>query len=243
MTKAAGTANPAADSSASPSALPPYRASTTSDSSTSSQVSEVTSSYVTLVTEMANENGRPRDARIDSAVLDAAAELLSEVGYADLTVAAIADRAGTSRPAVYRRWPTKAHLVHEAAFGDSTSTEAVRTGVLDTDMRELVRTTAELLSTPLARLAVPGLIAEASADPTLHARLLERFSSEGWSGTDDYVRAATDTGEIRAGVDAVAIIEVVIGAALVAMLVRGPDGLTEQWVDQTTALVLGGIRA
>ena len=96
-------------------------------------MSEVTSSYVTLVTEMANENGRPRDARIDSAVLDAAAELLAEVGYADLTVAAIADRAGTSRPAVYRRWPTMAHLVHEAAFRDSVTREPPRTGVLDDD--------------------------------------------------------------------------------------------------------------
>ena len=191
---------------------------------------------------MANENGRPRDARIDSAVLDAAAELLVEVGYADLTVAAIADRAGTSRPAVYRRWPTKAHLVHEATFGDSTTSQAARTGVLETDVRELVRTTAELLTSPLARLAVPGLIAEASADPTLHARLLDRFATEGWSGIEDYLVTATDAGAVRTGVDAVIVIELVIGAALVAMLVRGPDGLTEEWIDQTTAIVVGGIR-
>lgn len=206
-------------------------------------MSEVTSSYVTLVTEMANENGRPRDTRIDSAVLDAAAELLAEVGYADLTVAAIAERAGTSRPAVYRRWPTLAHLVHEAAFRDSATHEPVRTGVLADDVRELVRMTAELLTTPLARVAVPGLMAEASADPTLHARLLDRFSAEGWGGIDDYLRSATESGEVRPGVDAVIVIEIVIGAALVAMLVRGPDGLTDDWVDQTTAVVLGGISA
>lgn len=192
---------------------------------------------------MANENGRPRDARIDSAVLDAAAELLAEVGYADLTVAAIADRAGTSRPAVYRRWPTLAHLVHEAAFRDSVTTESARTGVLEEDVRELVRMTAELLTTPMARLAVPGLIAEASKDPRLHARLLDRFASHGWGGFDDYVRTATERGEVRRGVEAFSVIEIVIGAALVALLVRGPDGLTEDWVDQTTAVVLGGIRA
>lgn len=192
---------------------------------------------------MANENGRPRDARIDSAVLDAAAELLDEVGYADLTVAAVADRAGTSRPAVYRRWPTLAHLVHEAAFRDSVTEESSRTGVLADDVRELVRMTAELLTTPMARLAVPGLLAEASQDPRLHARLLDRFASAGWSGFDDYVRTATESGEVRPGVEAFAVIEIVIGAALVAMLVRGPDGLTDDWVDQTTAVVLGGIRA
>ena len=74
---------------------------------------------------MTNEQGRPRDARIDAAALDAAAALLLEVGYADLTLAAVAARAGTSRPAVYRRWPTKAHLVHEAVFrGDDLDAPA-----------------------------------------------------------------------------------------------------------------------
>ena len=62
--------------------------------------------------------GRPRDQRIDDAVLAATAELLQEVGYAGLSIAAVAARAGTHKPAIYRRWPTKAQLVHEAAFPD-----------------------------------------------------------------------------------------------------------------------------
>lgn len=191
---------------------------------------------------MSKDTGRPRDARIDTAVLDAATALLHEVGYADLTVAAIADRAGTSRPAVYRRWPSKAHLVHEAAFRDADTTEPRHTGELEVDVRELVRRTADLLTTPLARLVVPGLIAEAAADPTLHARLLDRFASQGWVGVDAYLRTAADAGQVRRDVETVTVIELVIGAALVAMLVRGADGLTEEWVDRTAAVVLHGIR-
>ncbi len=175
-------------------------------------------------------------------MLDAATALLHEVGYADLTVAAIADRAGTSRPAVYRRWPSKAHLVHEAAFRDADTTEPRHTGDLGADVRELVRRTAELLTTPLARLAVPGLVAEAAADPTLHARLLDRFASQGWVGVEPYLRTAAEAGRVRPDVDAVTVIEFVVGAALVAMLVRGADGLTGEWVDRTTAVVLHGIR-
>lgn len=205
-------------------------------------VMRVTPGYVTLVTDMSKDNGRPRDARIDSAVLDAATALLAEVGYADLTVAAIADRAGTSRPAVYRRWPSKAHLVHEAAFRDADATPAAHTGVLEDDVRTLVRRTADLLTTPLARLAVPGLIAEAAADPSLHARLLERFSSQGWIGVEDYLRTAAESGAVRPDLDAVTVMELVIGAALVAMLVRGPEGLTDEWVERTASVVLQGIR-
>ncbi len=186
---------------------------------------------------MSKDQGRPRDARIDRAVLDAAAALLHEVGYADLTVAAIADRAGTSRPAVYRRWPSKAHLVHEAAFRDADTTGALRTGVLADDLRELVRRTADLLASPLARLAVPGLVAEAAADPSLHARLLERFALHGWIGVEDYLDRAAEAGQVRRGVDAATVLEL----ALVAMLVHGPEGLDEAWVDRTTAVLLQGI--
>ena len=73
--------------------------------------------YVTISNEMvATQTGRPRDGQIDDAVLRATVELLERDGYLQLTIANVAERAGTTKPAIYRRWPTKAHLVHEAVF-------------------------------------------------------------------------------------------------------------------------------
>lgn len=191
---------------------------------------------------MSSENGRPRDTRIDSAVLDAAAELLPQTGYADLTVAAIADRAGTSRPAVYRRWPSKAHLVHEAVFRDADTSRVPVTGRLEEDLHSIVARTAALLTSPLARLAVPGLIGEAASDPSLNQRVLDRFAGSGWSGLDAYLSEAAARGELREGFDAGVLLEVVIGSALAAILVRGPDGLTDAWVSDTTRMLLDGVR-
>lgn len=191
---------------------------------------------------MTGENGRPRDGRIDTAVLTAAAELLTEVGYADLTVAAIADRAGTSRPAVYRRWPSKAHLVHEAVFLDADTSVIAATGSLDTDLRDIVGRAVTLLTSPLARLAVPGLIGEAAADPTLNQRLLDRFALQGWRGLDGYLADAVARGELKPGLDGGVLLELIIGSALAALLFRGPDGLTGEWVDSTTRVLLDGIR-
>ncbi|WP_457539375.1 helix-turn-helix domain-containing protein [Williamsia sp. R60] len=37
--------------------------------------------------------------------------LLGEVGYADLSIGQVATRAGVHRPAVYRRWQSKRHLI------------------------------------------------------------------------------------------------------------------------------------
>ena len=58
--------------------------------------------------------GRPRDAAIDEAVLDAALARLARDGFAGLSLAAVAADAGTTRPALYRRWPDKTALVVDA---------------------------------------------------------------------------------------------------------------------------------
>lgn len=58
--------------------------------------------------------GRPRDEELSDTILDATIELIGEVGYGVLNVAAVAERAGVHRPAIYRRWPSKLDLVMAA---------------------------------------------------------------------------------------------------------------------------------
>jgi AcrR family transcriptional regulator len=57
---------------------------------------------------------RRRGQELEDALLEAAWDELLESGYAALTFDAVAARAGTSRPVVYRRWPTKPDLVRAA---------------------------------------------------------------------------------------------------------------------------------
>ena len=184
--------------------------------------------------------GRPRDPRIDSAVLRATVELLAETGYSGLLVSAIAERAGTSKPAIYRRWPSKAHLVHEAVFPIGAATAIPDTGSLAEDLREMVRRTVAVLTTPAASAALPGLVGEMAADPTLHSALLERFADLITGGLAERLERAADRGEVRADVTATELAEAVAGLTLVALLTRGAE-LDELWVDRTTMLLLTGI--
>src|SRR5699024_9426821 len=55
--------------------------------------------------------GRPRDEQIDAAVIAATLEMLGAEGYAGVSLEGVARRAGTSRPAIYRRWAGRAPLV------------------------------------------------------------------------------------------------------------------------------------
>lgn len=54
---------------------------------------------------------RRRGARLENAILDAAWETLVEHGYPGFTYEAVAARAGTSRPVLYRRWPQREDLL------------------------------------------------------------------------------------------------------------------------------------
>ncbi|MCF8481065.1 MAG: TetR/AcrR family transcriptional regulator [Rhodospirillum sp.] len=54
--------------------------------------------------------GRRRGADLEAALLDAAWAELTEQGYAGLTMEGVANRAGTSRPVLARRWDGKAEL-------------------------------------------------------------------------------------------------------------------------------------
>jgi AcrR family transcriptional regulator len=189
---------------------------------------------------MRTDLGRPRDLRIDDAVLRATVELLGRSGYADLSVDAIARRAGTSKPAIYRRWPSKAHLVHEAAFPINEATELPDTGSLAGDVREMVRRSAGVLTTPAARAALPGIVAEVATDPTLHAKLLERFGEILASGLTDRLDDARARGEVRPDVTASDLVEAIAGITLMALITRSQE-LNDAWVERTATLITKGI--
>ncbi|RSM50803.1 TetR family transcriptional regulator [Amycolatopsis balhimycina DSM 5908] len=58
--------------------------------------------------------GRPRDSGRDLAILDATLALLTEVGYEQLSMEAVAGRSGAAKTTIYRRYPGKATLVAAA---------------------------------------------------------------------------------------------------------------------------------
>lgn len=203
-------------------------------------MASVTPNYVTVSIVMTTEVGRPRDRAIDEAVLRATVELIGESSYAEISLDAIAARAGTSKPAIYRRWRGKAHLVHEAVFPVDASTEIPATGSLDGDVREMLARTLAVLSAPAARAALPGLVGEMASDPTLHSALVERFSGVLVDGLNAFLRSAVERGEVRRDVTATELAEAVAGMTLLALITRGGD-VDAEWIDRTARLITKGI--
>lgn len=96
---------------------------------------------------------RRRGKELEDAILEAAWQQLVDGGYGNFTVDAVAERAGTSRSVVYRRWEHRDTLVSAAiAFGLRRSrVEAPDTGSLRADVIELLRRSSNARA-PLAPL-------------------------------------------------------------------------------------------
>ncbi len=185
--------------------------------------------------------GRPRDPRIDTDVLRAVVELLPRTGYQRLTVGAVAARARTTRPSVYRRWPTKAQLVHEAVF-PVVDRPLVPDGVdLVADLRQMVAGSAELFSRPEVRAAVPGLLAEFARDPVTHAELRRRVAVPAWAGLRARIERAVASGQARPDVEPDVLLDVVGGATLMALALRPGHPLDDRWIDDVVDLVTKGL--
>lgn len=186
--------------------------------------------------------GRPRDPRIDTAILTAAAELLVQNGYSNLTMAAVAQRAGTTKTALYRRWSSKAELVHEAVFPIAPTALTAPEGDFTSDVRAMIAAARDVFTSPVVRAALPGLVADMSADAELNARVMSRFA-----GLFGVVRErlvhAVDRGEANADADPERLIELIGGATLLRMLLQPDEELDDRWVDQTAAIVTNGVRS
>ena len=186
--------------------------------------------------------GRPRDPRIDAAILRATTDLLVEIGYSNLAMAAVAERAGTTKTALYRRWSSKAELVHEAVFPAAPTAIAAPPGDFRADVGAMIDATKDIFTSPAVRAALPGLIADMVADTELNTRVMSRFTDL-FAAVRTRLADARRRGEVHADIDPDRLIEVIGGATMLRLLLWPERELDDEWVNQTTAIVAHGVIA
>lgn len=186
--------------------------------------------------------GRPRDPRIDAAILRATADLLVKIGYSNLTMAAVAKHAGTTKTALYRRWSSKAELVHEAAFPAAPTAIETPPGDITADIRAMIAAARDVFTTPVVRAALPGLIADMAADAELNARVMDRFT-ELFAAVRMRLGDAVHRDEVHPDVDPDRLVEVIGGATLLRVLLQPGEHLGDDWVEQTAAILIHGVVA
>lgn len=184
--------------------------------------------------------GRPRSPQIDHAVLRATRQLLLEVGYSGLSYELIAQRARVSRPALYRRWATKAHLVHDAVFPHRGHDLELGSGSFAEDLRGMIARTFASYGRPEVRIAVPGLLTDLD-EPSRRHSVLDRLQQPVRQHLADRVALGVARGEIRSDVDSDVLLDTVVGALFQRVIAQGD--LDPRFADQLADLLLDGLRA
>jgi AcrR family transcriptional regulator len=182
--------------------------------------------------------GSRRDPSIDTAVLAAARRLLVERGYAATTIDLIATTAGVSRPAVYRRWSSKAQLVHEALFPDLGPEPQEYDFVAE--ITRLCRGALRMYGDAAVRESIPGLLNDLRSDRRMRRVLSDRLEATARSQLAERVGEAVADGTARLGVSADTIMDVIAGGAWYAVCVRRINDV-DTAAKELSELVLRGV--
>ncbi len=188
--------------------------------------------------------GRPRDAQLDHAILEATRELLTVDSYAQLSMESVAIRAQVGKKSLYRRWPSKAPLVAEAvldAYGRGGSFGVPDTGDIRADLQSWLAEHAEFIANPSNAALIRALIAAAASNPSDNNALYERLSAPQHAGLMTRLRRAAVKGELRPEADLDAIAKALIGTLLLEVLTRtAADGAPATRYDGLLDAILQG---
>ena len=136
-------------------------------------------------------------------MLEAFTDLLADVGYAAITMEAVAKRARAGKATVYRWWPTKAYIALSLISKAKVELPApqgvsLRDDLIDYMTRVLGMWRGES-GLPVGVL-VRHCYAESWSDPEL-AAALQAERRERWTLLNDMLQAAQDRGELPAETD------------------------------------------
>lgn len=166
---------------------------------------------------------RRRGEVLERAIYDAVLAELGQRGFGRLSYEGVAERAGTGKAALYRRWPTKVDLVVSAlthALADPASVPI--TGHLRADLLACLRSMAEGLAGPTGTY-LRGMIGELHQHPELATALRQRLLAPRQASLRAVLAAGVERGDVRP--DALAPECVDAGPALLhqRFLELGPD--------------------
>jgi len=197
--------------------------------------------YVTVGPQPAAPGrGRPRNPRTEQAITEAARRLLARDGYDQVSIEAIAREADVSRPTVYRRWPSKTHLVFDAVF-DAADVGDVLTssGDFEADLRRFVTGVFDFWRSPEVAAATLGILADRHRDPELLIRTQQLLDEKTRTAFGALVRAGIDQGVLDADVDVEIAYDALVGTSFYIAQVLSPDAV-DGIADRLCALLLRG---
>jgi AcrR family transcriptional regulator len=144
---------------------------------------------------------RPRvEGDREQEILEAALDVLADVGYDRLTMDAVATRAKASKATLYRRWSSKVALVIDALMAQKAAPEVPDTGNLRDDLLEAYCGFGGLVDTKTVA-TLSSVLTAIDRDPEFAAEFRTRVVGPKIAQSRTIWERAVARGEVREGVD------------------------------------------
>jgi AcrR family transcriptional regulator len=190
-------------------------------------------------TPSGNRAGRPRDAAIDGAVLVATLKELESVGYQRLSLGAVAERAGTTKPSVYRRWPSKQELVLEALATSLGQIETPLTECTLCDFVDGILIFLDVFNRMPPNVLTP-LLADCELDPGLHQTFMRTLFEPPREAVDRVITHALEQGDVRDDVDRSMVLDFLASFVYYRVLFQHAAATMEE-VERAVSVLLRGM--
>jgi AcrR family transcriptional regulator len=184
--------------------------------------------------------GRQRSSESEEAILTATLQLLKQKPLRDVSIEAIARKAGVGKMTIYKWWPTKAYVALDALRKTMDKTIVIPdTGEAERDLSELLRAIMRFYLSSTGRVFTEFL-AEAQSDPEFAALFRERFLTPRRKAAGELLDRAIKRGEIDHTLDRELVLDLIFGPMVLRLMVgHGPLDRTE--ADAMISTLLRGI--
>jgi AcrR family transcriptional regulator len=156
-----------------------------------------------------------------------------------MSVDAIAVAAGTTKPTIYRRWPSKEELTVAALEHLQAADAPVPTGDTRADLVAILTDFRRKLLRPNGMAMIGTLLAEERHTPGLIALFRERIVRPRRDGLLAVLEGARTRGEFRRGADADAAVNMLVGAFYARYLTG--ESIPADWPERVVETALAGL--
>jgi AcrR family transcriptional regulator len=161
--------------------------------------------------------GRPRDPRLNDALLESGLAIFLKHGYHGATLTDIARQAGVGTPAIYRRWPTKAALAIDIVVRVSEPEPIPDSGSIREDLVAFMRLRLRTWSHPLFRQLVFPVLMEGTAEESLGLQVRQRFVGYR-KALAARILHSVGIGQLRADTDPNRLVDLLMGTIAMPIL-------------------------
>lgn len=183
--------------------------------------------------------GRPRSARADRAILEAAIDAFIEEGFEGMTMEGVAARAGVGKTTVYRRWPCKDDMLLAAIESLLEDFHVDDTGDVRADLTAVARRAHRFITETKAGEVLPRMVVQVITGTPLGRAYSEKIMAPRAEAARRVIEAAKGRGELRPDLDAGLVVAALVGSLIFLRITSALPGAGDHAGDDMAERLVG----